>query len=201
MVRRRSVGAGGDVRSAGGLYGALERVGLDDDPVLAELLLDEDDLFGALDDKVAAGIEGTLVHASELGVGLAGEDALAAAKHDGETADVDVWTTDDGLGAGVLDGDEDGGAVGDVAETTLVGGDGLVDGIEVGAVGEGDVDVGVLEPEAGVDVGGDLVVGLDDVLDVDVDEMVERVDVLLDEALDLEKGGEEEPFVLARGER
>lgn len=64
------------------------------------------------------------------------------------------------------------------------------------AVGEADLDVHELDPEARVDVGRDLVVGLDDVLDVGVDKVVEGVDVLLDEALDLEEGGEEEPFVL-----
>lgn len=33
-------------------------------------------------------------------------------------------------------------------------------------------------------------------MDVDVDKIVERVEVLFDQALDLEEGGEEFPFIL-----
>lgn len=65
--------------------------------------------------------------------------------------------------------------------------DTTVDGICVGAVGEPDGHVRVLEPEAGIDVGRDLGVCLEDVLNVDVDKVVEGVDVLLYETFDLEK--------------
>jgi hypothetical protein len=77
-----------------------------------------------------------------------------------------------------------------------VRGHSLVDGAGVDAVREADLDIGVLEPEAGINVRCDLVVGLQDVLDIDVDEVVEGVDVLLDEALHFEESGEQEPFVL-----
>ena len=66
------------------------------------------------------------------------------------------------------------------------------------AVGKSHVDVRVFEPEPRVDVRGHFGVGFDDVLDVGVDEVVEGVDVLFDEAFDFEEGGEEEPFVLGR---
>ena len=38
-----------------------------------------------------------------------------------------------------------------------------------------------------IGVGSDFVIGLHDLLDVDIDEIIERVDVLLDESLDFEK--------------
>jgi hypothetical protein len=52
-----------------------------------------------------------------------------------------------------------------------------------------------------VHVRGDARVGAEDVLEVDVDEEVERVDVLLDESLNGEEGGEEIPLVLSVCER
>jgi len=78
--------------------------------------------------------------------------------------------------------------------------DGGVDGVLVGTLGGADADVEVLEVEVWVHVGGDARVGAEDVLEVDVDEEVKRVDVLLDESLDSEEGGEEIPLVL-RGVR
>lgn len=59
------------------------------------------------------------------------------------------------------------------------------------------MNVGIFEPEPGIDVRSDLVVGFDDVLYVCVDKVVERVDVLFDETFDLEESGQQEPFVLS----
>lgn len=80
-----------------------------------------------------------------------------------------------------------------------MGGDALIDGVEIGTVWETDVDVCVLEPESGIDVRSDLVVGLDNVLDVGIDKVVERVDVLFDEAFYFEESRQQEPFVLLDG--
>jgi hypothetical protein len=74
--------------------------------------------------------------------------------------------------------------------------DAPVDRVGVGAGGDADLDIGVSQPEARVDVRGDFFVGFDDVFDVVVDKVVEGVDVLFDEAFDFEEGGQEEPFVL-----
>ena len=77
-------------------------------------------------------------------------------------------------------------------------GDTLINCIDVSSVGIADLYIRVLEPEARIDVGRDLGVCLEDVFDVDVNEVVEGVDMLLDETFDLEKRGEQEPFVLRR---
>jgi hypothetical protein len=184
------------VRSTRRLHDALDGVRLDDDAVLAELLLHEDDLLRALDDEVPAGVERALVHARERGLRAAREHALVAPEHERQPADVDVLALDDLLAARVLDRDEDRRGVRRVAQAALVRRDGLVDRVRVRAVGEADADVGVLEPEARVDVRGHLVVRAEDVLDVDVDKVVERVDVLLHEPLDLEERRQKQPFVL-----
>ena len=58
------------------------------------------------------------------------------------------------------------------------------------------MNVGVFEPESGIDVRSDLVIGFDDVLDVGIDKVVERVDVLFDETFDFEESRQQEPFIL-----
>ena len=55
----------------------------------------------------------------------------------------------------------------------------LVDRVRVGPVREADDNVRVFEPKTRVDVGRDLVVGFEDVFDIDIDEIVEGVDMLL----------------------
>lgn len=70
-----------------------------------------------------------------------------------------------------------------------MGGDVLIDGVLVGSFGKTNFDVEVFEKEVGIDVGGDSGVGAEDGLEVDVDEVVERVDVLLDESFDGEESG------------
>ena len=54
-----------------------------------------------------------------------------------------------------------------------------------------DINVEELEVEGGVGVDGHLLVRLDDLLDLDVDEVVERVQVLLDEAAHLRPAASE----------
>lgn len=49
------------------------------------------------------------------------------------------------------------------------------------------MNVGVLEPEPGIDVRSDFAVGFDDILDVRVDEVIERIYMLLDETFYFEK--------------
>lgn len=105
----------GSSRCAGSLDDALDVISFDDDPILAQLFLDENDLFRAFDDKITTGIERTFGHASELCLGTPGQDALVTTKHDGQTTNVDVWSPHDVLAAGILNRDEDGCTIGYVA--------------------------------------------------------------------------------------
>lgn len=76
-----------------------------------------------------------------------------------------------------------------------------VDGVLVRSFGRAYADVGVLEVKVGIDVGGDAGVGAEDGLQLDVDKVVERVDVLLDETFHGEEGGQQIPLVLKRHHR
>lgn len=68
-----------------------------------------------------------------------------------------------------------------------MGGDALVDSVQIGAVREANLNVGVFEPESGIDVRSDFVVSFDDVLDVGINKVVERINVLFDETLHFEE--------------
>jgi hypothetical protein len=68
--------------------------------------------------------------------------------------------------------------------------------IPVVANGRPDADVRVLEPKFWVDVRCNLVVGTDDLLEINVDKIVERVDVLFDQTFCLKECWQEFPFVL-----
>jgi hypothetical protein len=163
---------------------------LDDDPVLAQLLLDQYNLLGALNHKIPARIEWALVHPRQLLLRLTRQHTLVAPQHARYPADRHIRPLDEVFAARVLDRNVDRGAVRSVSQTALVRRDGLVDGVRVRAIGHADGDVRVFQPEARVDVRGDFVVGAKNVEKVNVDEMVERVDVLLYEPFDFEKGGE-----------
>lgn len=93
-------------RSAGRLDNTLDVIRFNDNPVLAQLLLDEDDLFRTLDDKVTTRIEGALGHTGELCLGTPGQDAFVTSQHDGQTTNVHVWSPHDVLSAGILNRDE-----------------------------------------------------------------------------------------------
>lgn len=74
--------------------------------------------------------------------------------------------------------------------------DALINSICVRSVRESDGDVCVLEPETRIDIRSDLIISLEDIFDVDIHEIIERVNMLLYETLDLKKSGQEQPFVL-----
>jgi hypothetical protein len=67
----------------------------------------------------------------------------------------------------------------------------LVDRICVRTIRESDVDVSILQPEAGIYVRCDLVICFQNVFDVHIDKIVEGVDVLFDKTLDFQKGWEQ----------
>lgn len=58
------------------------------------------------------------------------------------------------------------------------------------------MNVGVFEPESGIDVRSNFAVGFDDVFDVGINKVVERVDVLFDETFHSEESRQQEPFIL-----
>ena len=66
-------------------------------------------------------------------------------------------------------------------------------------VGRQDTDIGVLEEELWVEVAAHKAVGLDDLLQIDVDKVVVRVDVLLDQPLHLQERREQIPFAVVEG--
>ena len=72
----------------------------------------------------------------------------------------------------------------------------FVDSIGVCAIRKAHLDVDVFQPESRVNIRCDFVISFDDVLDVDINEIVKRIDVLLYETLDFEECWQEKPFVL-----
>jgi hypothetical protein len=68
------------------LYG----ISLHDDAILAQLLLNKDDLFRAFDDEIPTRIEWAFAHMSELSLGPTCKDTLVAPEHDGKTAYVHI---------------------------------------------------------------------------------------------------------------
>ena len=79
-----------DIRSTGSLNHTLDGISLNNDAILAQLLLNKDDLFRALDHEIPTRIERTFAHMSQLGLGATCEDTLVASKHDRKTSDVNV---------------------------------------------------------------------------------------------------------------
>jgi hypothetical protein len=130
-------------------------------------------LLRALDDKVSTRVERALCHVGQLGVCLVLEDALVASQHDRQTTDRLTAALDHLLATNVLDIDVDLGRVRRVAQPALVRRNLAVDRLGVGPFGLTDADVGVLEVELGVDVGRHLRIGLEDLLELDVDELAE----------------------------
>ena len=72
----------------------------------------------------------------------------------------------------------------------------LVYDVRLVSVGESNVYVCEFKPKARVDVRGDFLICFNNVLDIDIDKVVERVDVLLYETLYFEESWQEKPFVL-----
>jgi hypothetical protein len=60
--------------------------------------------------------------------------------------------------------------------------------LNIGALGHTHVDVRVLEVEVGLNIAEDLLIGLDDLFDLDLNEEVKGIYMLLDQPLNLEKG-------------
>lgn len=100
--------------------------------------------------------------------------------------------------ADVLNIDRDGGGVGDVTKSAFVRCRwfGYVETLL--NIGQTDVHVQVFQVKGRIHVTNDASIRHDDLLDVNVDKIVERVDVLFYQAFRFEKGGDEFPFFLEK---
>jgi hypothetical protein len=67
----------------------------------------------------------------------------------------------------------------------------FVDRICIRTIRESNMNVGILQPEAGIYVRRDFVICFQDVLDVHINKVIEGVNVLLDKAFDFQKGWEQ----------
>jgi hypothetical protein len=72
------------------LDNTLDRIGLHNDTILAQLLLNKDNLFRAFNDKIPTRVERAFAHMSQLSLGTTCEDTLVAPEHDGKTTYVHV---------------------------------------------------------------------------------------------------------------
>lgn len=179
------------------MYDALDRVPLNDDTIFAQLFLHQDDLFRSLHDKISSGVKRTFSHLRQLSFTASSQYTLATSQHDRQSPNIDI-PLDYSLAPSILNCDHDWCAICDVSQTTFVGSKLLIDSPHFISVRESDVDIDVLEKETRVDIRGDFIVRFDDVFYVNIDEVVERVDMLLDKTFDLQKCRQKEPFVLLR---
>jgi len=170
---------------------AVLRVVLGEDLVRREVLRGHQHALGAVDDEVAAGVDGIFTDVDELVVGEAGHVALVRADHDRHPADLRLGRVDDLLGlvfAAAHDGHlhEHGRRVGDVPKPGLLGVQQLF-----GAVGLADArsdhphiaefDVDGLLALFVADIGLDRLLLVDDLLHAAVQEVVERSEVVFGE--------------------
>ena len=98
--------------------------------------------------------------------------------------------------SGVFNIHNDGGGVGHVPQTTLVRSNGFRDIERLFNLRVPHANVEILQVERWVSITVDLLICLHDLLYLEIDEVVERVDVLLHKTFDFQKGGKEFPFVL-----
>ena len=171
---------------------------LNEDSVLRELFLHQQHLLCTSNDEVTSRVvqtflrmasrAATYLHLRELGGRLVAKDTTTGLQHDGKLTDRNALLSHQLVPYGVLDVDEDGGAVGETSVATLVGRDSIVHNVGILLITRSiDVDVCVAEAELGVHIAADLPVGLEDLLHLDLNEKVERVNLLLNESSRLEQ--------------
>lgn len=97
------------------MYDTLYRVSFDDYTILAQLLLNQNNLLRAFDHKITTRIKRTLRHSSELRFIPASEDTFVAPQHNRQSSNVDVGSAHDVFSSSVLNSDENGSAVSDIA--------------------------------------------------------------------------------------
>lgn len=72
-------------------HSCTSSIHFNDDPILAELFLNKNDLFRASDYKVASWVERTLCHLGLLCLSLSSQIALVASQHNGDLADFQAF--------------------------------------------------------------------------------------------------------------
>mmetsp|Transcript_27851 Transcript_27851/g.69934 ORF Transcript_27851/g.69934 Transcript_27851/m.69934 type:complete len:290 (+) Transcript_27851:2987-3856(+) len=176
---------------------------VDDDAVFAQLLLNKNDFFRSFYYKVSSRVERTLAQPSQLFLALSHENTPRRAKHERNAADGDAPNAilaragHDFLAARVLHVYSDRCGVRHVTQTALLRRD-VLDNVILLHTRLADVDVGVLKIEVGVGVARHSLVGLgvDDLLNLFVDEVVEAVDVLPDQTTHFEERRKQLEFIL-----
>jgi hypothetical protein len=155
---------------------ALARVRLDDDSVLAHLLLHQDDLFRALDHKVSSRVKGTFTQLRHPIQILSRQDTSIAPEHNGYPADPDTFPSDDFPVTHIFDIHCDRSGVGRVTEAAFVRSDQLIfqsGGALIRPCRHADVNVGISKEEFRVNVRGNQVVRLEDLFEFGIDKVVE----------------------------
>ena len=102
------------------------RIRFDNDTILAELLLDQDDLFCAVDDKVTAWIEWAFVEQVHFVGFLVRQDTFGTPQHDRHATDGYTALCDFILSTLVCEIYKNRGGVGHIAQSALVWGNGRV---------------------------------------------------------------------------
>ena len=88
------------------------------------------------------------------------------------------------LSTSVLNIDEDRCAVCCVTKSAFLWCDAFVDRVCICPLRKPNLNVRILQPEPGIDIRSDFIIGFDDVLDIYIDEIVEGIYMLFNEALD-----------------
>ena len=175
---------------------------LDNDTVFAHLLLYQDNLLCAIDDEVASRVKRTFMKPSHVHLRLTVEDTIRASKHHRHASNQHFLAADLTVRSPVSNVNQNRGSVSGIPQTTLIGGDGRCPVIarEIGNVliqtsGFSHADVGEMQVEIGADIAQDGSIRFDDLLQLDFQQVVERIDMLLDETFNLEKSRQKIPFV------
>lgn len=177
--------------------------------------MDEDDLLGAVDNEVATWIDWALVEAFHFLLGFIGQDTLGAPKHDGQSADGNAPPPHNLLPPNIVEIYQDRRRVCTVSKPTFIRRDGRVPvdvdvfhSLFIDTAGFPNIYIRVpatqvsmclltikppsteyeLEEECRVDIAQHSLIRFDDLLKLDLDEKVERIDVLFDQTFDLKEG-------------
>lgn len=126
------------------MYDSFGRISLDNDTIFAQLLLHQNDLLRPFYNKISSRVKWTLGHPGQLSFIFPSQDTLAASEHDRQSPDINIRSPDDAFPSSILDCDMNRRAVRDISQTTFMGCNALVDGIEIRPIRKPNVYIGVL---------------------------------------------------------
>lgn len=107
--------------SNGSLYNALHH--LDNNSILAQLFLNENNLFLTTNDKVTTWIDRTLVEQAHFVVGTPSQNAFATPQHDWHAANIMTAFRLEPIGRSALEVDVNRCRVGQISQSALIRGD------------------------------------------------------------------------------